>query len=85
MRQALDRRADQIPPLTTGDDSELTPAQKQAIALTTMAQDDLDQTLEPGDPAGREPVVMLIKDQTLADQSDNTQGVELFGGPRVGP
>ena len=85
VRQALDRRADQIPPLTTGDDSELTPAQKQAIALTTIAQDDLDQALEPGDPAGREPVIMLIKDQALADQSDNTQGVELFDGPRVGP
>ena len=85
VRQALDRRADQIPPLTTGDNSELTPAQKQAIALTTMAQDDLDQDLTEGDPAGREPVIMLIKDQALAEQSDNTQGVELFNGPRVGP
>ena len=86
VRQALDRRADQIPPITpdTGTDPELTPAQKQAIGLTTMAQDDLDQHLTPGDPAGREPVIMLIKDQTLADQSANTQGVELFNGPRVG-
>ena len=63
VRQALDRRADQIPPLTpeTDSDPELTPAQKQAIGLTTMAQDDLDQHLVPGDPAGREPVIMLIK------------------------
>ena len=87
VRQALDRRSDQIPPLTpdTDPESELTPAQKQAIGLTTMAQDDLDQHLQPGDPAGREPVIMLIKDETLADQSTDTQGVELFAGPRVGP
>ncbi len=87
VRHALDRRSDQIPRLTHGTDtdSELTPAQKQAIGLTTMAQDDLDQNLTPGDPAGREPVIMLIKDQTLADQSNDTQGVELFNGPRVGP
>ena len=85
VRQALDRRADHIPPITSQPDTELTPAQKQAIGLTTMAQDDLDQHLQPGDPAGREPVIMLIKDQTLADQSANTQGVEVFNGPRVGP
>ncbi|MCY4620741.1 MAG: HNH endonuclease [bacterium] len=85
VRQALDRRADQIPPPASIDERDLTPAQKQAIGLTTMAQDDLDQGLEPGDPAGREPVIMLIKDETLADESDDTQGVELFNGPRVGP
>ncbi len=85
VRQALDRRADRVPPLASQDDSELTPAQKQAIGLTTMAQDDLDQGLEPGDPVGREPVIMLIKDDNLADRSGNTRGVELFNGPRVGP
>ena len=85
VRQALDRRADQIPPLASEEDSELSPGQKQAIGLTTMAQDDLDQDLQPGDPAGREPVIMLVKDQTLGDESENTRGVELFGGPRVGP
>ena len=87
VRQALDRRADQIPPLTAdnGTEGELTPAQRQAIGLTTMAQDDLDQHLQPGDPAGREPVIMLIKDETLAEGSGNTQGVEVFNGPRVGP
>ncbi len=36
-------------------------------------------------PAGREPVIMLIKDDNLSDRSGNTQGVELFNGPRVGP
>ena len=85
VRKALDRRADQIPPLTSDSDPELTPAQKQAIGLTTMAQDDLDQHLVPGDPAGREPVIMLVKDQTLAEKSDNTQGVEVLNGPRAGP
>ena len=85
VRQALDRRADQIPPLASEEDSELSPGQKQAIGLTTMAQDDLDQDLQPGDPAGREPVIMLVKDQTLGDESEDTRGVELFGGPRVGP
>ena len=65
--------------------AELSPGQKQAIGLTTMAQDDLDHQLTPGDPAGREPVVMLIRDESLADQSDNTRGVEVFGGPRAGP
>ncbi|MDE0137288.1 MAG: HNH endonuclease [bacterium] len=84
VRQALDRRADQIPPLTPEFDPELSPAQRQAIGLATMAQDDLDQNLTPGDPAGREPVIMLIKDETLANRSDDTQGVELFNGPRVG-
>ncbi len=85
VRQALDRRADQIPPLASEEDSELSPGQKQAIGLTTMAQDDLDQDLQPGDPAGREPVIMLVKDQPLGDESEDTRGVELFGGPRVGP
>ena len=87
VRKALEQRADQIPPLATSSDadSELSPGQKQAIGLTTMAQDDLDQRLTPGDPAGREPVVMLIKDETLANESANSQGVETLGGPRVGP
>ena len=87
IRKALDRRADRIPPLTThsDDDSDLSPGQKQAIGLTTMAQDDLDHNLTPGDPTGREPVVMLIRDKTLAEQSGNTRGVEMFGGPRAGP
>ena len=85
VRQALDRRADQIPPLTPGSDPELTPAQKQAIGLTTMAQDDLDRNLALGNPAGREPVIMLIKDEALAEGSGDTQGVEVFNGPRVGP
>ena len=85
VRKALDRRADEIPPLTSGSDPELTPAQKQAIGLTTMAQDDLDQNLAPGDPAGREPVIMLIKDESLAERSGDTQGVEVFNGPRIGP
>ena len=85
VRKALDQRADRIPPLASPPDSELSPGQKQAIGLTTMAQDDLDQHLTPGDPTGREPVIMLIKDQALAQESGNTQGVEVFGGPRVGP
>ena len=85
VRKALDRRSDQIPPLTSDIEAELTPAQKQAIGLTTMAQDDLDQDLVPGDPAGREPVIMLIKDEALAEGSGETQGVEVFNGPRVGP
>ena len=86
IRKALDRRADQIPPLTPSDpDTELSPGQKQAIGLTTMAQDDLDHNLTPGDPAGREPVIMLIRDKTLAEASGNTRGVEVLGGPRAGP
>ena len=86
VRKALDQRADQIPPLTpSGPDAELSPGQKQAIGLTTMAHDDLDHNLTPGDPAGREPVVMLIQDETLAGQSGNTRGVEVLGGPRAGP
>ena len=28
---------------------------------------------------------MLIRDETLAEGSDNTQGVEVFAGPRAGP
>ena len=87
VRKALDQRADQIPPMAfpSDPDAELSPGQKQAIGLTTMAQDDLDHQLTPGDPAGREPVVMLIRDESLADQSDNTRGVEMLGGPRAGP
>ena len=85
VRKALDKRADQIPALASDTEADLTPAQKQAIGLATLAQDDLDQGLVSGDPAGREPVIMLIKDQQLADQSHDTQGVEVFGGPRVGP
>ena len=87
VRKALDRRADRIPSMAfpSDVDSDLSPGQKQAIGLATMAQDDLDQHLTPGDPTGREPVIMLVKDQALADESGNTRGVELFNGPRVGP
>ncbi len=85
VRQALDRRADQIPPLASEEDSELSPGQKQAIGLTTMAQYDLDQDLQPGDPAGREPVIMLVKDQTLGDESEDTRGVELSEAPGSAP
>ena len=85
VREALDRRADRIPDQVAESGTDLTPGQKQAVGLTTMARDDLDSGLAPGDPAGREPVIMLIRDQALADQSDDTQGAELFNGPRVGP
>ena len=51
----------------------------------TVEQDDLDHRFTPGDPAGREPVVMLIRDVTVAESCGNTRGVEVFGGPRAGP
>ena len=88
VRKALDRRADQVPDIATGPDKELTPTQKQAIGLTTMAADDLDGHLNNQSHTGcdgREPVVMVVKQHHLAVASDNTQGVEINNGPRIGP
>ncbi|MDE0642514.1 MAG: DUF222 domain-containing protein [bacterium] len=88
IRKALDKRADTVPDIATGPDRQLTPAQKQAIGLTTMAADDLDGHInEPhrsGDCDGREPVVTVIKQADLAEASDNTQGIEI-GRIRIGP
>ncbi len=86
IRKALDRRTDQVPDIATGPDRQLTPAQKQAIGLTTMAADDLDGHLnEPHtDCSGREPVVTVVKQYDLAEASDNTKGVEI-GRIRIGP
>ena len=88
IRKALDKRADTVPDIATGPDRQLTPAQKQAIGLTTMAADDLDghinESHRSGDCDGREPVVTVVKQYDLAEASDNTKGIEI-GRIRIGP
>ena len=160
-RQALQQRADRIipppPANNTGEDNSRVRSDgglRRALALTSMCQDELDQTSAGGNgqagPAGdltarvedlaaweqhraddrtaqadehqpeeadhadhadetdqtirrehiddilhaarsaagpsrRQPLLMVVADQQLAEQSGGEQGVNILGGPRVGP
>ena len=151
-RQALQQRAERITP-PAGEDDQMRPdaGLRRALALTSMCQDELDQTTEhPSSQAGeagdltarveelaaweqqradhtnpeeteqpeseadhadetdrtirrehiddilraarstagrsrRQPLLMVVADQQLAEQSNCEQGVNILGGPRVGP
>ena len=153
-RQALQQRAERIiPPATNEEDdgARSDAGLRRALALTSMCQDELDQTtdhphhgqagtaedlgarvedlaaweqqradhtnLEEQQPEGeadhadetdrtirrehiddilhtarraagrnrRQPLLMVVADQQLAEQSNWEQGVNILGGPRVGP
>ena len=67
---------------------------REELALTTLCQDELDRTPEPARTTAervrsarsrREPVLMVVADQQLAETSEYEQGVAVLAGARVGP
>ena len=140
-RKALQQRSERIIPMAEQerDQDRPDPGWRRALALTTLCQDELDQTSRPPnsgasadandeenarwnpldaadhadetdetirqdgyeyanpiattrpaetpEPARnhREPLLMVVADQTLAEASDYEQGVNILAGPRVGP
>ena len=90
-RKALDHRGDALVP---PDQPRPDPGLRRALALTTLCQDDLDQETTPiqaGEgavPSGRnrrEPLLMVVAHDPLAEASDYQQGVAVLAGPRIGP
>ena len=90
-RQGLDRRGEKLVPAR---DERPDAAQRRALALTTLCQDELDHhpqpprtTAERIRAAGgrREPSIMVVVHQPLAETSGYEQGAAVLGGARVGP
>ncbi|MDE0287387.1 MAG: HNH endonuclease signature motif containing protein, partial [bacterium] len=90
-RQGLDRRAEKLVPAGTERPDA---AHRRALALTTLCQDEIDRTPQPAGTTTernretrgrREPSVMIVAHQPLAETSGNEQGVAVLGGARVGP
>ena len=90
-RQGLDRRAEKVVP---AGDERPDAAHRRALALTTLCQDELDRTPQPPKTTAersreargrREPSVMVVAHQPLAEASGNEQGVAVLAGARVGP
>ena len=90
-RQGLDRRGEKLVP--AGEERPHA-AQRRALALTTLCQDELDRTPQPPKTTAeriraargrREPSIMIIAHQPLAETSGNEQGISVLGGARVGP
>ena len=90
-RQGLDRRGEQIIP---AGEQRPDAGQRRALALTTLCQDELDR--QPTQPATtaekiraarnrREPVVMVVTNQPLAEESRFEKGASILAGGRVGP
>ena len=90
-RQGLDRRGERVIP--AGADRP-DAGQRRALALTTLCQDELDR--EPTSPATtaekvraarnrREPVLMIVANNSLAEMSGFEQGTAMLAGGRVGP
>ncbi|MDE0171203.1 MAG: HNH endonuclease [bacterium] len=90
-RQGLDRRGERLVP---AGETRPDAGQRRALALTTLCQDELDRTPEPakttaervrGARRRREPSLMIVANQALAEESANEQGVAMLAGARVGP
>ena len=90
-RQGLDRRGERLVPAGEGRPDA---GQRRALAITTLCQDELDQQPEPARTTAervrsarnrREPVLMVVADQQLAESSEYEQGVAVLAGARVGP
>ncbi|MDE0370162.1 MAG: HNH endonuclease signature motif containing protein [bacterium] len=90
-RQGLDRRGERVVP--AGADRP-DAGQRRALALTTLCQDELDR--KPTRPATtaekirearsrREPVLMVVAQTPLAEDSGYEQGTGMLAGGRVGP
>ena len=90
-RQGLDRRGETVVP---AGEARPDAGQRRALALTTLCQDELDRQPEPGRTTAdrfraarrrREPAVMVVANQQLAETSEFEQGVAVLAGARVGP
>ncbi|MDE0370903.1 MAG: HNH endonuclease [bacterium] len=89
-RQGLERRGESLVPAGEGRPGA---GQRRALALTTLCQDELDRSPEPARTTAetraastrREPALMVVVDQGLAETSGHEQGVAILGGARVGP
>lgn len=90
-RQGLERRGERVLP---AGEARPGAGQRRALALTTMCQDELDRTPEPAHTTAkkiraarnrREPALMVVADQGLAEESGHEQGVAILGGARAGP
>ena len=90
-RQGLDRRGERL--LPAGEERPDL-GQRRALALTTLCQDELDRHRQPGRTtperiraarSRREPSLMIVADQQLAETSGYEQGVAVLAGARVGP
>ena len=90
-RQGLDRRGERIIP--TGEQRP-DAGQRRALALTTLCQDELDR--KPARPATtaekvraarnrREPVLMAVANNPVAEMSGFEKGTAMLAGGRVGP
>ncbi|NIA25034.1 MAG: DUF222 domain-containing protein [Gammaproteobacteria bacterium] len=80
VEQALIRRADMFPALPDGTRPTL--GQRQADALTSIAQDSLTATAGEGTCT---PLVTVFVDADPATQTQNKTGVILDSGVRIGP
>ena len=89
-RQGLDRRGERLVP---AGEARPGAGQRRALALTTLCQDELDRTPEPARTTAeriraarsrREPALMVVAHQALAETSGFEQGVAISGGARVG-
>ena len=83
VEQALQRRADSFPALPDG--TRPAPRQQAADALVAMAQDDLDGTATDSGTGSGAPVATIFVNASLVGASGGVTGVEIAGGPRVGP
>ncbi len=88
-RKALNQRGEDMYP---AGEARPEAGLRRALALTTMCQDELDQLPPVGTGSGdhdhgrrREPLLMVVADQTLAEESGYEQGASVFAGGRVGP
>ena len=90
-RQGLDRRGERLLP---AGEARPDAGQRRALALTTLCQDELDQHPEPAGTTTervraarrrREPMLMVVANQQLAETSDYERGVAVLAGARVGP
>ena len=90
-RQGLDRRGERVIP---AGEQRPEAGQRRALALTTLCQDELDR--KPARPATtaekvratrnrREPILMAVARNPVAEMSGFEKGVAMLAGGRVGP
>ena len=90
-REALNRRGETLVP---AGEERPDAGQRRALALTTLCRDELDQhpmvasaagTGEPAPRGRREPLLMVVANNPIAEASGFEQGVAVLAGGRVGP
>ena len=90
-RQGLDRRGERLVP---AGEARPDAGQRRALALTTLCQDEVDRHPEPARTTAerirearnrREPVLMVVANNPLAEASGFERGAAVLAGARVGP